>query len=219
MTLTAGDCPRPTDGPNAETVSRAIEPPRPADAHGVPSRDTAPQLWQLLGNCRALSTLPPMTLRDVFGAATEHLFAPGEALMRQGDPAEGLWILLEGTAHAMLRDQDGSDHCIARFCGGDVVGEMALVTRATRTATVVTNSGVRAMLVPTAEFDRLAVRHLELGVVLTELVAEQLGRGANDGFGGKQVEGFRIQRCVGRGGMSVVYRAGRRSRGNSWHSR
>lgn len=187
--------------------SRPIEPLRPADAHGVPSPDTAPQLWQLLGNCRALSTLPPMTLRDVFAAATEHLFAPGEVLMRQGDPAEGLWILLEGTAHAMLRDQDGSDHCIGRFCGGDVVGEMALVTRATRTATVVADSGVRAMLVPTAEFDRLAVRHLELGVVLTELVAERLGRGANDGFGGKQVEGFRIQRCVGRGGMSVVYRA------------
>jgi serine/threonine-protein kinase len=84
---------------------------------------------------------------------------------------------------------------------------MALVTRATRSATVVADSRVRAMLVPTAEFDRLAVRHLELGVVLTELVAERLGRGANDGFGGKQVEDFRILKSVGRGGMSVVYRA------------
>ena len=66
---------------------------------------------------------------------------------------------------------------------------------------------MRALLVPTAEFDRLAARHLELGMVLTELVADRLGQGAHDGFGGKEVEGFRILRCVGRGGMSVVYRA------------
>ena len=43
--------------------------------------------------------------------------------------------------------------------------------------------------------------------MLTELVADRLGRGAHDGFGGKTVEGFRILRCVGRGGMSVVYQA------------
>ncbi len=66
---------------------------------------------------------------------------------------------------------------------------------------------MRVLLVPTAAFDRLAVRHLELGIVLTELVADRLGQGAHDGFGGKQVEGFRILRCIGRGGMSIVYRA------------
>lgn len=57
------------------------------------------------------------------------------------------------------------------------------------------------------------MRHLELGVLLTELVADRLGRGAYDGLGGKKVEGFRILRCVGRGGMSVVYRAEEESTG------
>jgi len=208
LTSRPGDFPGPADDSNAETVEvRPLEALRQTDAHGVPSPHTDAQLWKLLGNCRALSMLPPAALRDLFAAATERLFAPGEVMVRQGDPAEGLWILLEGTAHAMLRDHDGFDHNIGRFRGGDLVGEMALVTRATRSATVIADSRVRALLVPTSEFDRLAVRHLELGVVLTELVAERLGRGANDGFGGKQVEGFRILKSVGRGGMSVVYRA------------
>lgn len=127
--------------------------------------------------------------------------------MRQGDAAEGLLIILEGQAHAMLRAQDGSEHHIGRFSRGDLVGEMALVTRAARSATVIADSPVRALLVPTPEFDRLAARHLELGVVLTSLVGDRLGRAANDGFGGKQVAGFRILRGIGRGGMSVVYRA------------
>ena len=50
-------------------------------------------------------------------------------------------------------------------------------------------------------------------MVLTELVADRLGRDAYDSFGGKKIEGFRILRCVGRGGMSVVYRAEEESTG------
>ena len=134
--------------------------------------------------------------------------------MTQGDAAEGLLILLEGTAHALLLGQDGEDRCIGRFVSGDVVGEMALVTREPRTATVIADSPIRALLVPTAAFDRLAGRHLELGMVLTELIADRLGQGAHDGFGGKKVEGFRILRSVGRGGMSVVYRAQEESTGD-----
>lgn len=206
--MTAGDGPRPGDEPDAET----IESPRPArqpgdGAPGTPSHDLASQLFKLLGSAPALSTLSSSALTDLVAAATEYRFAPGEIIVRQGDSAEGLWILLDGTAHAMLRHEDGTDHRIGRFRGGDVVGEMALVTRAPRSATVIADSNVRAMLVPTSEFDRLAVRHLELRLVLTQLVADRLGRGANDGFGGKQVEGFRILRPLGRGGMSVVYRA------------
>ncbi len=147
-----------------------------------------------------------MVLQSVLGAAVERSFKRGDAMVTQGEPAEGLLILLEGTAHALLRDQDG-DRCIARFTNGDVVGEMALVTREPRTATVIADSPIRALLVPTAAFDKLAVRHPELGMMLTELVADRLGEGAHDGFGGKQVEGFRILRSIGRGGMSVVYRA------------
>ena len=91
---------------------------------------------------------------------------------------------------------------------------MALVTREPRSATVVADSMVRALLVPTAAFDQLAARHLELTIVLTELVADRLGRAAHDGFGGKRVDGFRIVRCIGRGGMSVVYRAREESSGD-----
>ena len=180
---------------------------RRAGTYAAPPAGADPQVWDALQTCLALTTLPPIALRDLWAAATARSFAQGNALMSQGDPAEGLLIILDGTAHAMLRSPDGDDRCIGRFSRGDLVGEMALVTRAPRSATVIADSPVRALLVPTLEFDRLAARHLELGVVLTELVAERLGRGANDGFGGKQVEGFRILRCAGRGGMSVVYRA------------
>jgi hypothetical protein len=207
----AGD-PDPTvAGSEAETVAGSPAAPRvPAATRQVPP-GVNPAVWTLLRDCRALTSLSQTALRDLLAAATERAFQPGDALMTQGDAAEGLLILIEGTAHARLEDpgcQDGGDdRCIGRFVPGDVVGEMALVTREPRSATVIADSPVRALLVPTAVFDQLAGRHLELGVVLTELVADRLGKGEFDGFGGKQVEGFRILRSVGRGGMSVVYQA------------
>ena len=169
----------------------------------MPAPEANPLSWNQLRNCQLLTALSEAALREVFEAAEERSYQPGDVIVRQGDPAEGLLILLEGTAHALLRGQDGN-HCLGRFTNGDVVGEMALVTREARSADVIADSPVRALLVPTAAFDRLAMRHLELGMVLTQLVANRLGQGAHDGFGGKRVEGFRILRRVGRGGMSVV---------------
>lgn len=205
--MPTGDSRRPDD-PDADTVeSQPGEARRRAGTDAEPPAGADPQVWNALRGCLALTTLSPTALSDLWAASLIRSYQAGEALMRQGDAAEGLLIILEGQAHAVLRSQDGGDHLIGRFSRGDLVGEMALVTRAARSATVVADSPVLALLVPTPEFDRLAARHLELGVVLTSLVGDRLGRGANDGFGGKQVAGFRIVRGIGRGGMSVVYRA------------
>ena len=107
----------------------------------MPAPEANPLSWNLLRNCRPLTALSTVALRDVLAAAEERLFQPGDAIVRQGDSAEGLLILLEGTAHALLHGQDG-DHHLGRFTGGDVVGEMALVTREPRSANVIADSPV-----------------------------------------------------------------------------
>jgi Protein kinase domain/Cyclic nucleotide-binding domain len=161
--------------------------------------------WNVFRGCQAFATLPRTTIEEMFGSVEERRYAAGDALLRQGDPADGLLVLIEGTARATLREEGG--HRVGVFTTGDIVGEMALVTREPRTADVIANSPVRALLLPVAAFELLAARHLELCVLLTNLVADRLGQGAHDGLGGKAVDGYRIVRCVGRGGMAVVYRA------------
>ena len=162
--------------------------------------------WAVLHDCRSLAGVHDHVLQALFDAAELREFAEGDVLVRQGDPADGLFIMLAGRGRAILRGDEG-DFVLGMFAPGDLIGEMALVTREPRTADVVADSPVTALLVPTPAFDEIAARHLELGVVLTQLVAERLGQGAHDGFGGKTVQGFRITHCVGRGGMSVVYQA------------
>jgi hypothetical protein len=172
----------------------------------VPDPEADTLTWKQFRQCRQLAAVSAFAMREMYAAAEQRSYRTGELMIRQGDPADGLLILLDGRAHAQLRRPQG-DRRLGEFKDGDLVGEMALVTREARSADVIADTPVRALLVPTDAFDRLAVRHLELALVLTQLVADRLGRGADDGFGDKRVEGFRIVNCIGRGGMSVVYQA------------
>jgi serine/threonine-protein kinase len=84
---------------------------------------------------------------------------------------------------------------------------MALITGERRGADVVAEEPVRALALPAEEFHRLARQHPELGIVLTNLIADRLGGSAWDILGGKILNGYQILRCIGRGGMAVVYEA------------
>jgi CRP-like cAMP-binding protein len=171
----------------------------------MPSLPDASAL-QLLRTRGPLRVLSGIAVQELLQAGEPRTFAPGEALIRQGHAGDGLLILLEGSGYAQLQSGDGA-YRIGRFSPGDVVGEMALVTREPRSADVIADTPVRALHVPTAAFDALAARHLELATMITDLVADRLGQSSLDGLGGKRVERFRILQCIGRGGMSVVYSA------------
>ncbi len=147
------------------------------------------------------------SLDAVLENATELHFDEGELLIRQGDPPEFLLVLLEGAARAEVADPAQDSTIVGRFGAGDVIGEMALVTEEPRTATIIAESSGRAFQLPSDAFHRVARRYPDLAAVCTNLVAERLGTGARDGLGGKVLEGYRITRVLGRGGMAIVYEA------------
>ncbi len=81
--------------------------------------------------------------------------APGDVLFRQGDVGSTLIFIESGQLAAIVRQPSGSDLEIARFGPGEVVGEMALLDPAPRSATV---TAVKATLV--YEFSRDALVRL-----------------------------------------------------------
>jgi CRP-like cAMP-binding protein len=153
------------------------------------------------------SILGADTLSDLFSVMHLREFAAGEHLIRQGDPAEFLLFILSGYASARVRDTPGDRPPIGAFGPGDIVGEMSLVTDQPRTADVVARTLVRSLQLSASDFHVLADRHPDLRAVLTEVVTERLGHSRHDGLGGKDIHGYQIIQCVGRGGMGVVYEA------------
>jgi tRNA A-37 threonylcarbamoyl transferase component Bud32 len=143
---------------------------------------------------------------QIFQAARERLYESGEVVIRQGQRGDTLHVVAEGTADVILHD-DTTSRKIGSVIQGSVIGEMSLIMQEPATADVVASGPLRTLVVAAADFETLAGRNPELTIVLTNLVAERLGRALHDGLGGKILNGYRIARCVGRGGMAVVYEA------------
>jgi len=69
-------------------------------------------------------------------------FAAGTPLVRQGQPADGAYLLASGHAEALTALPGGGQTPVAQLGPGSVIGEMALLDRAVRSATVVARNAV-----------------------------------------------------------------------------
>src|ERR1700690_1546451 len=75
--------------------------------------------------------------RDLVRNALEaRVLRNGEVLMRQGDSADGLYLVGSGRLQVSIVHEDGSEEVINEVGRGEVVGEMALLTDSPRSATI-----------------------------------------------------------------------------------
>lgn len=160
-----------------------------------------------LRRSRLFADFPDDVLRDLARRLQRRSFRAGEWLMRQGDRGDCLMLVQSGRAAAHLRSTSGGTERIGRLEAGDVVGEMALLTSEPRTVDVIADVDTEVLVIEGREYDALARQHPQLCHVLTDIIADRLGGSGRDGLGDKVLGGCRIERCVGRGGMGVVYRA------------
>jgi NADH dehydrogenase len=108
--------------------------------------------------------LPPelvqLKLDAQAGIAHEH-FEPGQQVFRQGDLGDRVYIILEGEAD-VVRESDGGEQVLARLGAGEYFGEMALLSDATRNATVRCVTRMNTLSLPKQEFTALAANLPEL---------------------------------------------------------
>jgi len=69
-------------------------------------------------------------------------FVAGEALVRQGQPADGAYIIEWGEARVITALPGGGEAMVAELGPGSVLGEMALLESGARSATVIARSPV-----------------------------------------------------------------------------
>jgi CRP/FNR family transcriptional regulator, cyclic AMP receptor protein len=74
------------------------------------------------------------------------VFRDGEVIIRQGEPGECMYIVLEGHADVVREHGDTVTH-LATLGPGDFIGEMSLFERENRSATVRARGEVRMLTV------------------------------------------------------------------------
>ena len=75
-----------------------------------------------------LSGLSEVELATLAAAAQLKHFGDGAVLMRQGDVADALYIIQEGSAEVIVRTRDGQEHVIDTLGEAKPAGELGLLT-------------------------------------------------------------------------------------------
>jgi small-conductance mechanosensitive channel/CRP-like cAMP-binding protein len=122
------------------------EQPLRTEAHVVAAAD------QLAG-VDLFATLSPEARLSLSRAAADHLFAAGEAIVRQGEHGSSMFVVLKGAVKVVL---EPSGQEVASIVGGGFFGEMSMLTGEPRTATVRAASEVQALEIAAADMRELA---------------------------------------------------------------
>lgn len=153
-----------------------------------------------LSEFRAFRGLPELAVARLARLAAEVEFAPGEKIVRKGEPGDCLYLIREGRAFATVPDADGvlfDDY----MDPGDIFGEMSLLTGEDRAADITAASRVRCLRVPFDALRQLMTQHPDVAGFLTRVVGRRLLK--RDGI--REVGGFEIGDALGDGGFATVF--------------
>jgi len=113
--------------------------------------------------------LAPADLGAIAEVAEERSFADGELLASEGELGDELLIVASGTVRV---EAGGSE--IARRGRGEVLGEMSLITRGPRVASLVADGDVRAIYIGRREFESMIHDRPDIGIGIMRVLAQRL---------------------------------------------
>ena len=105
----------------------------------------------------AVTAVP--TANDILEAATpaiagQQTFAPGEIIVRQGEPADKFFIIVEGVVEIFHQTAHAPDSVITQLDSGNYFGEIGLLEGSRRTASVRATTPVKVLVFDRETFSR-----------------------------------------------------------------
>jgi CRP-like cAMP-binding protein len=113
--------------------------------------------------------LDERSLQAIALLARERAAAPGEILMREGEPGDEFMVIVEGTVHVQQAGQR-----LRSMLAGGFLGEVALVEHEPRTATATCVTACRLLTLGHFEFDRLLVTFPEVRAKVLAALARRI---------------------------------------------
>jgi anti-anti-sigma factor len=112
--------------------------------------------------------------RTVFRATLERReYASGKTIFEQGEDGDALYILLSGSASVRMHLNTG-DVRLVTFSPGTVFGEMALLDRERRSATVTADEALACYVLERSRFDALGEEHPRIVMTLLANLAREM---------------------------------------------
>lgn len=105
---------------------------------------------------------------------TYRRYDKGAVLFRQGDPGREMFIIGSGSASVHLPDSDGGTTRLITFSAGTLFGEIAILDRQPRSATVVADGELDCYVLEEEAFDALKIESPSIAIQLLINLATQM---------------------------------------------
>lgn len=93
----------------------------------------------------------------------------GQALFREGERGDFMYVLMSGTAEIIIRDR-----VMETAVAGAIVGEMAIIDESTRSATVMAKSDCKFLPIERERFNFLVQKKPEFALHVMRVLADRL---------------------------------------------
>ena len=129
----------------------------------------------LVERLSAVDIFAPLSVEEtgmLAQAAVRHVFAPGEMVIRAGDPGSSMFVVHNGRVRVQV-NENGRPRTVATLNEGDFFGEMALFTGEPRTANVVALEETEVLEIGFAAMKRVFDTNPNLVESLSFIIAER----------------------------------------------
>ncbi len=123
----------------------------------------------MLAESELFHGLDDMDLKKVRAIARERYFLENEIVFFEGDEGESMYLILEGTVRVERGEggpegSAGTVEVVAILYPRDVFGEIAIMDRETRSATVAANEALKALEIQRKDFEELLASDKDLAL-------------------------------------------------------
>jgi len=112
----------------------------------------------------------------VAGKARQRTYKAEEAILRQDDPGETLYVVLKGIVKISMVGTDGNEVFLAVLAAGENFGELSLIDSQFRSADVVTQEETSLLSIDRATFDELIATVPPFSINLLRILAHRTRR-------------------------------------------
>jgi len=117
--------------------------------------------------------LSPVDLKQVAMLAEEEVFSDGEEIAHEGEVGDVMFIIVSGEVKVCSL-KDGAEIEIARRTAGDYVGEMSIIGREPRMASLVAVGDVRTLCIDQKSFEGLIRERPDVSLAVMQALTKRL---------------------------------------------
>lgn len=129
---------------------------------------------ELLARVPLFAGLAPRDLDALAGVARSRALAPREELFHKGDPGDCVYAVVDGTLKVVTTSESGDDVVFNLVTAGEVIGEIAALCRAERTATVVALGDCELLAIDRRDLFAFLRAHPDASLELMQVLARRV---------------------------------------------